>query len=76
VEMPVLEKTPPVRTETGIGTPTRSTDRTGGLYEGFLELPIPVVLLTLWLTGVALVGLCASTLYYLLGLLLIALAGL
>ena len=72
--MPVLEKTP-VRTEAGVGT-TRTTNRATGLYEGFPELPVPVVLLTLWLAGVALMGSCALTLYYLFGSLLVALAGL
>jgi uncharacterized membrane protein YidH (DUF202 family) len=37
-------------------------------YESFLELPVPVVLLVLWLAGVPLVGvvplsLCAAALY-------------
>ena len=35
------------------------------LYEGFLELPVPVVLLSLWLAGTALIGLGVLTLYYL-----------
>jgi hypothetical protein len=38
------------------------------LYESFLELPVPVVLVVLWLAGVPLVGvvplsLCAAALY-------------
>jgi hypothetical protein len=32
-------------------------------YERFLELPAPVVILTLWTAGVLLVGLCALELY-------------
>ena len=32
-------------------------------YESFLELPVPVVLALLWLTGVVLLGLCATALY-------------
>ncbi len=32
-------------------------------YESFLELPVPVVLALLWLTGVVLLGLCAAALY-------------
>jgi hypothetical protein len=40
------------------------------LYVRFLELPVPVVLLPLWLTGVALIGSCAAALYYLFWLLM------
>jgi hypothetical protein len=32
-------------------------------YEWFLELPVGIVLLVLWLTGVGIVGLCALALY-------------
>ena len=32
-------------------------------YESFLELPVPVVLALLWLTGVVLLSLCAAALY-------------
>ncbi len=32
-------------------------------YESFLELPVPVVLALLWLTGVVLLCLCATVLY-------------
>jgi hypothetical protein len=32
-------------------------------YEGFLELPPAVVLLVLWVAGVALIGSCALVLY-------------
>jgi hypothetical protein len=32
-------------------------------YEWFLELPVPVVLVVLWLAGVGLVVLCALVLY-------------
>ena len=34
-------------------------------YEGFLELPVPVVLGAMWLMGVALMGLSALALYLL-----------
>ena len=34
-------------------------------YEGFLELPVPVVLGAMWLGGVTLLGLCALVLYLL-----------
>jgi hypothetical protein len=33
------------------------------LYEAFLELPVPVVLVILWLTGAMVLGLCAAALY-------------
>jgi hypothetical protein len=33
------------------------------VYEWFLELPVAVVLMVLWLAGVGLVGLCALVLY-------------
>jgi len=46
------------------------------LYEGFLELPVPVVLLSLWLAGAAPIGLGILTLYYLFWLLLEPLVGL
>ena len=37
-----------------------------GMYQRFLELPVPLVLLTLWLVGVALIGfLCALPLFLL-----------
>lgn len=41
-------------------THTGSIERS---YEAFLELPVPVVLVLLWLAGVVLLGLCAATLY-------------
>ena len=43
-------------------------------YEGFLELPVPVVLGATWLVGVTLLGLCALV-PYLLWLTLKAVAG-
>ena len=43
------------------------------LYEAFLELPVPVVLVLLWLAGVMLLGLCAAA-FYLYWLLLQAVA--
>jgi len=63
-----------VRAETGIGT-TQTATHDAGLIARFLELPVPVVLLTLWVAGAALVGSCALTLYHLLGLLLSASGG-
>jgi hypothetical protein len=35
----------------------------GRSYAAFLELPVPVVLATLWLLGEMLLGLCAAALY-------------
>ena len=32
------------------------------MYEGFLELPVPLVLGVMWLAGVALIGLCVLAL--------------
>ena len=32
-------------------------------YGAFLELPVPVVLVILWLLGAMLLGLCAAALY-------------
>ena len=43
--------------------------RTGQLYEGLLELPVLVVLLTVWLVGWGLLGLCALAFYLLWGVL-------
>ncbi len=80
-ENPVLKKTP-VHTETGTSTTgtvasdTRIAPHDAGLYEGFLELPVPVVLLSLWLAGAALIGLGILTLYYLFWLFLETLVGL
>ena len=78
--MPVLEKTTvDAETSTGITTvvsDTRSASRNTGLYERYLEMPVPVVLLSLWLAGAALLGLGILTLYYLFWLALELLAGL
>jgi hypothetical protein len=41
----------------------------------FLELPVPIVLLCMWLAGAALMGLGALALYHLLRLLTWSLAG-
>ena len=41
----------------------RIGERVGGVYERFLELPIPVVLAILWLTGVVLIGFIVAVLY-------------
>jgi len=60
--------------ETGIGT-TQTLTRDSDLFSRFLELPVPVVLLTLWVAGAALIGGCALTIYNLLWLLLSALGG-
>jgi len=79
--MSVLEKTP-LHTETStstirtIATDTPIAPHDAGLYEGFLELPVPVVLLSLWLVGAALIGLSILTLYYLFWLIVELLVGL
>ena len=57
--------------ETGIGT-TQTLTRDTDLSSRFLELPVPVVLLSLWVGGAALMGGCALTIYNLLWLLLSA----
>jgi hypothetical protein len=68
--MSVLEKTPahtptsPSATRSSAGDAS-ITPHAAGLYEGFLELPVPVVLLSLWLAAGALMGLGILTLYYL-----------
>ena len=67
--MPVLEEKTPVQTEVQADTSLSATStgaRDTGVYQSFLELPVPVVLLTFWLVGAALVGLCALALYHLL----------
>jgi hypothetical protein len=79
--MPALQK-PPSRTEAGANptrvaaSGTRIAADDAGLSARFLELPGPVVLVTLWLAGAALIGSCAAALYYLFWLLMAALAGL
>ena len=85
--MPVLEKAlVPEKTTVDEETSTNRTEavvsNTGNapcnrsLYEGFLEMPVPVVLLSLWLAGAALLGLGILTLYYLFWLALELVAGL
>jgi hypothetical protein len=80
--MAVREKTP-LHTETSTSTirtiattDTPIAPHVAGLYEGFLELPVPVVLLSLWLVGAALIGLSILTLYYLFWLIVELLVGL
>ena len=77
--MPVLEKTR-VAEETSLGSTeavvsdTRSASRITSLYERYLGMPVPVVLLSLWLAGAALLGLGILTLYHLFWLSLESLA--
>jgi hypothetical protein len=54
-----------VRAQTADGFTPRATHDTDSSYERFLELPVPIVLLTLWLVGVALISLCVSVLFLL-----------
>ena len=76
--MPLLEEEIPLHTEvraqTGDGFARTATCDTDS-YQRFLELPVPAVLLTLWVVGVALIGLCALPLYQLFWALLKTLAG-
>ena len=64
--MTVVEEQTPLQTEVPAET-SYSAIRTAvpdaSLLQSFLELPVPVVLLTLWLVGAALMGLCALMLY-------------
>jgi hypothetical protein len=75
--MTAVEEQTPLQTEVQAET-SLSAIRTAGpdttLLQNFLELPVPVVLLTLWLVGAALMGLCALMLYELLWTLLGVLA--
>ena len=73
LEKPTLKRKA-LPAETGIST-TQTPTRDADLFSRFLELPVPVVLLTLWVVGAALMGSCALTLYHLLGLLLSASGG-
>jgi hypothetical protein len=59
---PVIEKAP-VQIETATGT-TQPAARNIDLFERFLVLPVPIVLLSMWLAGAALIGLCVLTLYH------------
>ena len=70
LEKPTLKRKA-LPAEIDIGT-TQTPTRDAGLYSRFLELPVPVVLLTLWVAGAALMGSCALTLYHLLWLLMSA----
>jgi hypothetical protein len=76
--MTAVEEQTPLQTEVQAET-SLSAIRTAGpdtsLLQNFLELPVPVVLLTVWLVGAALMGLCALMLYELLWTLLGVLAG-
>jgi hypothetical protein len=54
-----------VRAQTADGFAPTVTHDTDSSYERFLELPVPIVLLTLWLVGVALISLCVSVLFLL-----------
>ena len=51
----------------------KSKSAVGRTYEWFLELPVPIVLLTMWVAGVLLIG-SAVGLLYLLGSLLLMVA--
>jgi len=75
--MTAVEEQTPLQTEVQAETSLSAIRTAGpdiGLLQNFLELPVPVVLLTLWLVGAALMGLCALMLYELLWTLLGVLA--
>jgi hypothetical protein len=74
IEKGLLEKKAVRAAEIGIGT-TQTPTHDDGLIARFLELPMPVVLLALWVAGAALMSSCALTLYHLVGLLLSASGG-
>jgi hypothetical protein len=64
------------------GTPTAKRRTTASVsvgirlaYEWFLELPVPVVLLVLWVGGVALLGACALSAYAVISTLVEIVAG-
>ncbi len=64
----LIEGTPTKRTTEDTLTPKGRTAPTvfagiGLAYEWFLELPVPVVLMVLWVGGVALLGACALLAY-------------
>ena len=65
IEKNLLEEKAERAAEIGIGT-TQTPTRDAGLTARFLKCPVPIVLLTLWVAGAALMGSCALTLYYLL----------
>jgi hypothetical protein len=76
-EMPVqteVRAESEVRAEMDECVTRKVTNGDAGLYERILELPVPVVLFTLWLSGVALIALCTLPLYQLLWALLKTLA--
>ena len=62
-EMSVQEDGP-VQTIRDNGTTQRAA-RNIDLFKRFLILPVPIVLLSMWLAGAALIGLCVLTLYHL-----------
>jgi len=67
--MTAVEEQPPLQTEVQAETSLsaiRTASPDTSLLQNFLEQPVPVVLLTLWLVGAALMGLCALMLYELL----------
>jgi hypothetical protein len=70
VKTPVTIETSTSTTRTVIND-TLIAPPNGGLYERFMELPVPVVILSLWLAGAAFIGLGTLTLYYLFWLFLL-----
>ena len=74
--MTTASESPPAAVKVPVSTPVSTPVRprspasaaplsvgAGRVYEGFLELPVALVLGVMWLAGAALVGLCALTFY-------------
>jgi hypothetical protein len=60
--MPTKQPTTKMRTEPRTGAPPVSTG-IGLAFEWFLELPVQVVLLVLWVAGIVFFGACALLTY-------------
>jgi nucleoside phosphorylase len=55
--------------------PASAPKRSARVYEGFLEMPVLVVLVVMWVGGAALLGSCALALYMAGSLLVSGIAG-
>jgi hypothetical protein len=60
---PMKEKTKDTPTTKGRTTAASVSEGVGLAYERFLELPVLVVLVVMWVSGVALLGTCALLAY-------------
>ena len=61
--MPTKQPTTNSRTELRTAAPPVSTGIGGLAFEWFLELPVQVVLLVLWVAGIVFFGACALLAY-------------